>query len=230
MYETLVVSFYYQQNAARGIDPLLWFPLHPAGQMAVPTEEDGDRFMLMKDWEESKDWARAIAWWDGKCGFCAGRNLKGPHIRHSLRECKRGGKKAIRGDFGEALSEDAILPSSGCRRCHLPFPICGGWTQDKAGKWELRRPGTHQCQYSPDLLQDTMIGIIGSGNSSLREVIQNIAEEYSIGEDLDDPFDEETVACALSVTITSEDYVVGSKMIQALWYITDEIWKMNGST
>lgn len=136
----------------------------------------------------------------------------------------------MQGDFGEAVYVDEILPSSGWRRCRLPFPICGAWTQVEAGKWVLPRPGRPDCQYSPVLLQNTMIGLLGSGNSSLREAIQDAVEEYCIGEEFDIGFDGETVACALSVTVTSEDGVAGSEMMRVLWCMTSEIWNTSGDT
>lgn len=227
VYETLVVAFYYQQNIARGVDPLLGFPDHPAGQTKSPTE--GNEGHLMKDWKESIDWARAIAWWDGKCGFCAGRNLKGSLIQHSLRQCTKGGKQAIRGDFGEAVYEDEILPLGGCGWCCLPFPICGAWTEDEAGKWVLPQSEIPACRYSTELLQNTMIGLLGSGNLTLQEAIYDVVGEYCVGKDIDLSFDGKTVACALSCIVTSEDNVIGSQMIRTLWYMTTGLCRRMGT-
>ncbi|KAJ6779523.1 hypothetical protein PWT90_07629 [Aphanocladium album] len=229
VYETLVVAFYHQQNIARGVDPLLGFPDHPAGQTEPTREGDEDCLMLMKEWKESEDWARAIAWWDGRRGYCAGHNLKGEDIRHSLRQCMRGGKKAMRSDFGEALYEEEIHTSSGCDWCNLPFPICGAWTKDEAGKWVLPQPENPSCKYSETLLQDTMVGLLGSGNSNLQEAIYEVGEEHCVGKNLDVSFDGDTVAYALFGKVTSEDNVVGSQMIRTLWYMTDELWRTNGN-
>ena len=50
------------------------------------------------------------------------------------------------------------------------------------------------------------------------------------GEDLDVSFDAGTAACALSGAVTSEDKVVGFKMMRNVWSMTDEIWRTNGKS
>ncbi len=75
-----------------------------------------------------------------------------------------------------------------------------------------------------------MIGLLGSGNSSLREATYDVVEEYCIGKEWNVSFDGETVACALSVTVTTEDDMVGSEVMSTLCYMTNQIWKTSGST
>ncbi|KAI5455801.1 hypothetical protein BGZ63DRAFT_397953 [Mariannaea sp. PMI_226] len=109
--------------------------------------------------EEVSGWKSALDWWVGKCGFCAGRGLRGPHILHELRQCKRGGSEQIWKALGEAMYEDGILPFNGRDMCHLPYDICDDWMRDEDGEWVRYDTNRDQCKYSQYLLGDTVIGL-----------------------------------------------------------------------
>lgn len=66
------------------------------------------------------------------------------------------------------------------------------------------------CQYSPVLLQDTMIGLLGSGNFEFKEILYDLITDCCMDEDQDPSSEAETVTYALSGTYTSDDEVVGS--------------------
>ena len=130
VFEMLVISFYYRQNKARDAIPLCGFPLQPAGLAAIPADESDDEDVESRkrnDTGELQSWEASLDWWIGKCSFCAGRGLPGNLSQHGLRQCPRGGKRTMRMLLPESIYEEGMLPSNGCRNCHLPHNLCDRW-------------------------------------------------------------------------------------------------------
>lgn len=230
-YEALVLSFYYRRNIQRQAPPLLGFPHQPAGLAPLPTKtepaEHGIGLGGWNDVEELNSWESSLEWWVGKCGFCAGRGLRGSQIKHKLRQCTRGGKSKLRSELSEAMYEEGMLPSNGCDRCHLPHDLCNRWMRGESGEWVLVVDPGRQCKYDVHLLSDAMIGLYHCGKSDVIQDLLEQVEEYCVGEERDVTFDEETVACFLSQDITVNG-VQGSEMIRQLAVMTRLVWHAAG--
>lgn len=141
------------------------------------------------------------------------------------------------------MYEEGILPSNGCDRCCLPYEFCNDWVRDDDGEWVRQDIEPHpQCQYSPYLLGDTIIGLYHCGKSEFEQELFDDVEEYcervyfrmednERGEhewvDYQVTFDGETVACCLSQPLIVAG-VEGSEMIRKLAVFTRMIWDAIG--
>ncbi|KAH6874262.1 hypothetical protein B0T10DRAFT_465766 [Thelonectria olida] len=216
VFKMLVLAFYFHHNQQRGLEPLHGFPRQPAqqGPAAIESSDSGSDCPPWDNAEEVSLWEASIDWWVDKCGFCAGRGLRGSYIKHTLRQCERGGKKVVRGELGEAVYLEGIVPSQGCRSCRLPYDFCYSWFRDEDGDWKTQTNMRPQCQYSNRLLIDTVLGLYCCGNSKFRDVILD---------DMVDEFDVEAVACYLASPVTVVG-VEGSQMIRTLGVLTRMVW------
>lgn len=230
VYEMMVVPFYYKLNAARKAEPLLGFPLWPAGQVVIPIDNEASSFTSMENSESLKQWECAIRWWanPNKCSFCVGRYMKGNLVRHTLRQCPRRGKEDIDEELEGFIYDDRAAPTNGCPRCKLPFSICGSWIPNTAGKWIPNPPGYTGCGYDPSLFRDTIIGLIESGNITILKIVHKVVKEYCTQKGLPQIYDGEYIASALSRRLTTYGDGAGSNMIQVLYYMTETIWQHTG--
>lgn len=226
IYESLIRAFYFRRNRSLGREPLCGFPDEPPGDMSYSLDLEVDS----PSWNDSKEvdrWQASLDWWVGKCSFCAGRGLIGQHILHTLRECERGGAAKVKSELGIAMYYDGILPSSGCRNCHIPFDFCNSWAREEGGEWAMVRPDRLRCQYGPYLLADTIIGLFHCGKSEIQQSFLGEAEKYCEAHDFQMDFDGETVACSLSQCITVAG-TEGSEMIRTLAVLTKPMRAMIG--
>ena len=130
--------------------------------------------------------------------------------------------------IAEAIYNEGIAPSNGCERCKPLFAVCGAWVQSEAGDWISGRPPKEDCRFSEVLLRDTIVGLLGSGNSEFWNDIHEVVDEYCLSEDLSVAFDGETIACALAQLTPSLDKVVDSEMMRTLMNMTYSVWQKYG--
>lgn len=164
---------------------------------------------------EVQDWRAALDWLEGKCTFCAGRGLADKHIRHTLRQCKRGGSSYIRRELGEMFYDEGFLPSNGCKHCHLPRHFCSRWSVTDQGKWVLEPEA--ECSYSRYLLCDGVIGFASCGVRSYQDDLLDGIEGYLEKEGDEPPYnyDDETTAAWLVQPLEVAG-AEGSEMIRQL--------------
>ena len=228
VYETLVLAFHHHRNHLRHLSPLHGFPLQPAGLARLPTPEDSSITDVCQwdNLEELRNWEASLDWWVDKCGFCAGRGLRGSHIQHSLRQCHQGGMQKVDSELAEAMYEEGMLPSNGCRICRLPYDLCDRWARDENGDW-VPADEPRKCHYDRYLLSDTIIGLFHCGKGEFKDEILERVEEYCESQGLTVAFDEETVACCLSEDVTVAG-VCGSEMVRELGILTKMVWHVSG--
>ena len=159
-----------------------------------------------------QEWAQSIKWWEGKCGFCAGRGLHDDQIAHMLAECKRGGAIPRRTGLGNAIYVEGLFVRGGCWRCCLPREMCRQWRKD-GKKWlfdELR-----PCKYR-QLVYDTVIGLYHSADPKFASQLFDDMQETGECEGLNDV---EEIARWLGTSITVEGGVQCSRIMEQfqLW-------------
>ncbi|KAJ6267416.1 hypothetical protein PSV08DRAFT_229224 [Bipolaris maydis] len=127
------------------------------------------------DEEELQGWRNALDWWVRKCGFCAGRGLDGTQIKHSLRDCKRGGARQRSIRMGEAIFAEGFKAQGGCAGCGVPREFCDQWTKSSDGHWQMRP--SQKCQYGR-LVYNTVVGLFQcSDNIYALDLYTTIEEE-----------------------------------------------------
>jgi hypothetical protein len=95
VFEMLVCAFDFRQE----MQSKAHLP-HPISQ--APTQQgytDDQSHLCTWGWDDTdelKGSKEALDWWMGKCGFCAGRGLRGSRIEHTMEACIKGGKKQDR--------------------------------------------------------------------------------------------------------------------------------------
>lgn len=172
---------------------------------------------------EVEDWKAALDWLVGRCTYCAGRGYRDELIRHTLRQCKRGGAPTVRGGLGDMFYEEGFVPSSGCDICFLPRELCGRW-KNTDGKWVRDRWAG--CTYDEHLLCDSIIGFAACGKERYEFDVSEGVEDYREQQGCDEKgvaayVDDETTATWLSQPLTGAE-VDGSEMIRQLM-----LWTMS---
>jgi hypothetical protein len=76
---------------------------------------------------EIQDWDAALEWLRDKCTFCARRELRLTDISHTLRECKRSGKRTITKGLSDMLYDESFLPDNSCKIYYLFYSFCSQW-------------------------------------------------------------------------------------------------------
>jgi hypothetical protein len=185
-----------------------------------PTSKDNQYQISEPKWDteqEVKAWRESVNWWVGKCGYCAGRGLRGSQITHSLRKCPRGGAKQLTIRLGEAIHLEGLKAQGGCRQCGMPREFCQKWEKKKEGEW--RELEYENCQYG-ELIYDTVIGLLQSEDSEywlgLYITIQEEGDE-EFGE-----LDDESIALWLGRKIVVAE-VEATEMIRQLYYWTNTV-------
>lgn len=158
--------------------------------------------------DEVKKWKAIADGWKGKCSFCAGRDLSEEQIKHTLRNCNRGGKLQLAKGLGEAIYKEGFRALGGCEDCAMPRELCQAWSK-QGNRWK-KVPGT-QCQYGTQAY-DTAIGFY---YSDIKYKIR-LAEAMADDEDKYDAGDEEDVAAWLGQEFITETGVQSSEIMRQL--------------
>ncbi|KAL5401080.1 hypothetical protein PMIN03_011834 [Paraphaeosphaeria minitans] len=173
-------------------------------------------------WDDENEllgWQSTLEWWLGKCGFCAGRGLRGSKINHTLAKCESGGAKQRFLRIGEAIFEEGFEARGGCKNCGIPREFCDKWARSSDGRWQLQP--MMQCQYD-QLAYETIVGLFQCGDTSyaidLYTTIQEEGdEEYSSLED-------EDVAIWLCRSLVASG-MEGAELMRQLWVWTRMLHK-----
>ena len=200
----------------------------PESAAATPghaaTTADWDQPVRWNNELEVQDWRAALDWLKGRCTFCAGRGLTDADIRHTLRQCKRGGAGHVHKGLGESIYDEGFLPENGCKLCCLPRQFCSDrYRETEQGGW-VHGPGWAECSYDRHLLCDAVIGFASCGAGSYEEdLFDGIEGHYErTGEEMSCSFGEDAAAWLMQpveVAVVEGAAVEGSEMMRqvSIW-------------
>lgn len=180
----------------------------PAQQSAVTIERRNGEL-------EIQDWKAALDWLAGKCTFCAGRGFGGVYLRHTLRQCKRGGAKQVEGGLGRRFYDVTSLPWSGCQVCCMPSDFCLRWGS-KDHYWPKSKPRTDECKYGKYLLRDGIIGFLSCGvQQYMTDDFDGLAEYCERERKKQPPYDDASAVWWLMQQLVVEE-VEATEMLRQL--------------
>lgn len=130
----------------------------------------------------SKDAKECVGWWLGKCAFCVGKGMGGREVLHHMHKCSRGGQEQYDRELGEHFFLSEFRVKRGCRRCGLPFSVCGAWkhlSHLKSDKKLWRRLDSAHCA-SDSITYEVVVGFFQCGAEYYWLDLATSAEEAGV--------------------------------------------------